>query len=102
MNVIISKLKEVLYSVLPITVIVLILHFTISPIDTALLIRFLIGAVLIILGLTVFLIGVDIGITPIGNNLGATIAKTNKIWIVVSSGIILGFLISVAEPDLHI
>jgi hypothetical protein len=102
LNVIISKLKEVLYSVLPITVIVLILHFTISPIDTALLIRFLIGAVLIILGLTVFLIGVDIGITPIGNNLGATIAKTNKIWIVVISGIILGFFISVAEPDLHI
>ena len=79
LNVIISKLKEVLYSVLPITVIVLILHFTISPFDTVLLIRFLIGAVFIIFGLTVFLIGVDIGITPIGNLLGSTIAKTNKI-----------------------
>lgn len=102
MNVIISKLKEVLYSVLPITVLVLILHFTLSPINTLVLIRFLIGAVLIILGLTAFLIGVDVGITPIGNSLGATIAKTNKIWIVAISGIILGFFISVAEPDLHI
>ncbi|MDD4798807.1 MAG: DUF1538 domain-containing protein [Clostridia bacterium] len=102
MNIISVKLKEVLYSVLPITVLVLILNFTISPIDTSLLIRFLIGAVLIILGLTAFLIGVDIGITPIGNNLGSTIAKTNKIWIVAFAGIILGFFISVAEPDLHI
>lgn len=66
------------------------------------LIRFLIGATLIILGLTIFLIGVDIGITPIGNRMGSAIVKTNRIWIVVVAGLLLGFFISVAEPDLHI
>jgi len=102
LSVIISKFKEVLYSVLPITVIVLILNFTLTPIETPLIIRFLIGAMLIIVGLTIFLIGVDIGITPIGNTMGSAIVKTNKIWIVAIAGLVLGFFISIAEPDLHI
>ena len=102
MSVIISKFKEVLYSVLPITVLVLILNFTLTPIETPLIIRFLMGATLIIVGLTIFLIGVDIGITPIGNTMGSAIVKTNKIWIVAVAGLLLGFFISIAEPDLHI
>mgnify|MGYP000878486385 CR=1 FL=1 len=102
LSVILAKLKEVLYTVLPITVIVLILNFTLTPLEIPLILRFLIGAALIIIGLTIFLFGVDIGITPIGNFMGKTIAKTNKIWMVVIAGLILGFFISVAEPDLHI
>ncbi|MCJ7842156.1 DUF1538 domain-containing protein [Lederbergia sp. NSJ-179] len=102
MNALGSKLKEVLYAVLPITVIVLILNFTLTPLDSSLIIRFIIGAVLIIIGLSIFLIGIDIGITPIGQSMGATIAKSNKIWIVVIAGLLLGFFISIAEPDLHI
>lgn len=96
------KFKEVLYSVLPITIIVLILNFTLTPIEPLLIIRFLIGAALIIIGLTTFLVGVDIGITPIGNSLGSSIAKVNKLWVVAVAGLFLGFFISVAEPDLHI
>ncbi len=102
MSVLLSKLKEVLLSVIPITIIVLILNFTLTPLETPVLIRFLIGASFLIIGLTIFLIGVDIGITPIGNNMGGALAKTNKLWIVAISGLILGFIISVAEPDLHI
>lgn len=102
MNVVLTKFKEVLFSVLPISVIVVILNFTLTPLETPVLYRFLIGACFIIIGLTVFLLGVDLGITPIGNNMGATIAKTNKIWLVGLLGLFLGFFISVAEPDLHI
>lgn len=102
MSAIITKLKEVLYSVLPITVIVLVLNFTLTPISTPLFIRFIIGAILIIIGLTIFLFGVDNGITPIGNTMGSALTRSNKLWIVAAAGIILGFFISVAEPDLHI
>lgn len=102
MNLVTEKLKEVLLAVLPITIIVLILHFTIIPIERPLLLRFLIGAALIIIGLSIFLAGVDIGITPIGNIMGSTLAKTNKFLIVIIAGLILGFFISIAEPDLHI
>lgn len=102
MEAIIAKLKEILYSVLPITGLVLILNFTLTPVTTPLIIRFLVGAVLIVLGLTIFLLGVDIGVTPIGNHMGSGVARSNKLWIVLAAGLVLGFFISVAEPDLHI
>lgn len=102
LNVLLDKFKEVLISVLPITVIVLILNFTLVPLGIPTLVRFLAGALLVAVGLTIFLIGVDLGITPVGKLMGTSLAKTNKIWIVVVSGVILGFFISIAEPDLHI
>lgn len=102
MSVLLSKLKEVLVAVLPITFIVLVLNFTLTPLDSTVLIRFIIGTIFIIIGLSIFLFGVDIGITPIGQVLGGAIAKSNKIWIVIISGLLLGFFISIAEPDLHI
>lgn len=102
MNVILDKLKEVLHTVLPITAIVLILHFTLTPLETHLILKFLVGTLLIIIGLSVFLLGVDVGITPIGTAIGSAITKTNKILVVISVGFVLGFFISAAEPDLHI
>lgn len=66
------------------------------------LVKFLIGSIVIIVGLSIFLIGVDIGITPVGNLTGSIIIKSNKAWIVVLISLILGFFISIAEPDLHI
>ncbi|WP_090309977.1 DUF1538 domain-containing protein [Eubacterium aggregans] len=102
MNVIVSKFKEVLFSVLPITVMVLILNFTISPMETPLIIRFLIGSIFVVLGLTIFLLGIDIGITPLGNLTGSSLAKSNKLWIVLIGGLILGFFISIAEPGLMV
>ena len=97
-----TKLKEVLFAVLPITVLVLIFNFTLTPLGAPPVIRFLIGAVMIVLGLAIFLLGADIAITPIGNQMGAAVAKSNKLWIVVIGGLLLGFFISVAEPDLHV
>ncbi len=102
LNILTEKFKEVLLSVLPIVVIVLILHFTIAPLETNLLLRFLLGALFIVVGLAIFLLGTDIGISPIGTNLGKGIAKSNKVWIVAIAGVVLGFFISIAEPDLHI
>jgi len=102
LNVLLDKFKEVLYSVLPITVIVIILNFTLVPLGLPTFVRFLAGALLVAVGLTIFLIGVDLGITPVGKLMGTSLTKTNKIWFVAVSGIILGFFISIAEPDLHI
>lgn len=102
MNELIGKFKEVLMSVLPISLIVLILHFTLSPLETDMLYAFLIGSVLVIIGLTIFLFGIDQGIEPIGNGVGNSIAHSNSYAVVVTISLILGFFISYAEPDLHI
>lgn len=100
LHVIISKLKEVFLSVFPIVFIVLILNFTIVPLGTILITRFIFGSILIILGFTIFLLGIEIGVTPFGYLTGVSMAKTNKLWIVLVIGLILGFFISIAEPGL--
>lgn len=102
MNIYKQKFKEVLFSIFPITIIVMILNFTLTPLEIPLIIRFIIGAFLIIIGLSIFLIGVDIAITPLGSQVGAAFAKSNKMWIVIIGGLIVGFFISIAEPGLII
>jgi hypothetical protein len=97
-----NKLKEVIMAVLPIVGIVLLLNFTITPLDGKQLGSFLTGALLVIVGLTLFLFGVDLGISPIGRYIGGAIVKRNSLLVLTISGLILGFLISIAEPDLHI
>lgn len=101
-NILYEKFKEVSFTVLPVTLLVVILSLTITPIDSILMYRFLLGALFIIVGMSIFLVGTDIGISPLGSLLGSKMAKSNKIAIVILSGILLGFIISVAEPDLHI
>lgn len=97
-----DKLKEVLTSVLPITVIVLVLHFTISPLESSMLYAFLLGSALVIIGLTIFLFGIDQGLEPIGHGIGNTLAHSKSYAAIISICLVLGFFISYAEPDLHI
>jgi hypothetical protein len=102
LNILLDRFKEILLAVLPVSVIVLILSFTLLSIETTQVLRFSLGALFIVLGLSIFLFGVDIGITPIGNLLGAYLIKTNKPAIVIGGGILLGLIVAIAEPDLHI
>ncbi|MDN6731323.1 MAG: DUF1538 domain-containing protein, partial [Atopostipes suicloacalis] len=86
----------------PITIFVFLLNFTFVPMEGEMMIRFLIGTVIVILGLGIFLFGAHIGVGPIGNLMGKTIAKTNKSYLVAILATFLGFLITFAEPDLKI
>lgn len=98
----ITKFKDTLLAVLPITIIVLILNFTIAPIGSNLIGRFIIGSIFIVFGLTIFLFGAEIGIQPIGTLMGSSLTKRKKLWIMILFGFILGFLINIAEPDLQV
>ena len=102
MSVLRNKLKEVLEAVLPITVIVILLHFTIAPLEGGLMPKFAVGTLLVILGLTVFLFGIDLSIDHIGRDIGHFLSHSGKTSLVIIVGLILGFFISFAEPDLHI
>ena len=66
-----EKFKETLKAVLPILAIVLLLCFTIAPIPPSILISFLIGAVLLIMGMLLFNVGVELSMTPIGERVGS-------------------------------
>lgn len=97
-----EKIKEVLASVLPVTLFVILLHFTFTPLSAQQLGQFLLGALLILAGLSIFLVGVDLGATPIGRHSGRFLVGTGKLPLLLAGGLLLGFLISIAEPDLQI
>ncbi len=98
-----SKLKESLISVLPVTVIVLIISFTplvdLQPVET---IAFAVSAVLLILGIGLFNLGADLAMTPMGGHVGSGLTKSKKVGILLSVCFIMGLLITVAEPDLSV
>ena len=102
MNILIEKIKEILLSVLPILLIVVVSGFTFVSFSGAEVIRFSLGSVLVITGLALFLIGVEIGITPIGRFLGTKLTRSGKLWKLAVFSVLLSFLVSIAEPDLHI
>lgn len=97
-----EKFKEVLATVFPISLLVVVLNFTVVPLEADVFTRFLLGALFILLGLTIFLIGVDLGITPMGDSFGHAAVRSGKLWVIAVMGLVLGFVISIAEPDLHI
>ena len=97
-----EKTREALASVLPITAIVLALSFTIAPIPTAVLLAFLVGAALLILGMGLFTLGADTAMTPIGERVGAAMTRSRKLWVVVGVGFLLGVIVTVSEPDLQV
>ncbi len=102
MNILTDKFKEVLMSVLPIVLLTTILNFTFVHIEYHIFIRFLLGSVCIIAGLAFFLFGIDISVAKIGIHMGGEITKRNNLLILIIGGFVLGFLISIAEPDLQI
>ena len=102
MNVLLHKLKEVITAVSPVVILVIILNFTLTPIPGILLLRFLLGALAIILGLSVLLFGIEMGVLPFGNHMGASFLKSDKLWFIIVVGFLLGFFINIAEPDLQV
>ena len=61
------KINEALSSVLPITLIVLLLSFTLTPMPTGTLMLFIFGAALLIIGMGFFSLGADIAMMPMGD-----------------------------------
>ncbi len=95
-------LKESVFSVLPVSLIILVLCFTIAPIDVSSFTSFIFGAVMIIVGIALFSLGAEISMTPMGEYVGAQMTKSKKIWLIVILSFIVGAMITMSEPDLQI
>ncbi len=97
-----EKLKESASSVIPIIILVLILKFTIAPMPFWSVILFLVSAFIMILGITLFNLGVDVSLIPIGEHIGSTIVKSRNLIFIIILTFIIGVFVTVAEPDLHV
>ncbi|WP_269409981.1 DUF1538 domain-containing protein [Lentibacillus daqui] len=97
-----STILEVIYSILPITVVITALQFTLVWLPTETFLQFLIGVVMVGIGLILFLLGVNVGLLPVGEMIGSALSKTRKLWIIVFFGFLLGIVVTVAEPDVRV
>ncbi len=97
-----DKIKESLASVLPITLIVLALSLTLVPMEPGTLMLFLAGAALLIIGMGLFELGAEMAMTPLGRGLGTGMIRTKKLWLIILGCFCMGFIITVAEPDLQV
>jgi len=96
-----EKTKEALVSVLPISVIVLVLSiiFEMTP---GITLMFLVGALMLIVGMGLFSMGADMAMMPMGEGVGAQVTRTKRVWLMAFITFILGFIITIAEPDLQV
>ena len=97
-----EKFEETLKAVLPILLIVLLLCFSIAPIPPSILMTFLTGAAMLIAGMLFFNVGVDLSMTPMGERVGTIMTKSKNLIIIVLISFIMGFVITVSEPDLQV
>ena len=97
-----EKLNESLKAVLPIVGIVLVLSFAVAPIPPGILMAFLLGAALLIIGMMLFSLGAELAMTPMGERVGTCMTRTKKVWLMLLLGFLLGFIITISEPDLQV
>ncbi|MDL2293493.1 DUF1538 domain-containing protein [Ruminococcaceae bacterium OttesenSCG-928-D13] len=98
----VEKLKESLQAAVPILVIILILHFTVAPMPLDTLVLMLAGSVMLVIGLTLFSLGTDMAMMPMGEHVGSALLKSRNLPLLVSVLFVFGFIVTAAEPDLQV
>ena len=97
-----EKTRESMAAVLPITAIVFLLSITIAPLDPGTLVLFLFGAILLVVGMGLFTLGVDMSMTPMGEGMGKKVSQSRNLLLPIIVFFVLGVLSTVAEPDLQV
>ena len=98
-----DKIKESAMSILPVTLIVILLGFT--PLVSFSLqesFAFLIAAAVLILGMALFNLGADMAMTPMGEQVGSGLSKSRNMWLLLFVCFLLGAFVTIAEPDVSV
>ncbi len=97
-----EKTLESLSAVLPITGIMLLISIFLVPMELGTMVMFIVGAIMLIIGMGFFQLGAEMSMTPIGEGIGVQISRTRRAWIVALLGFIMGAIITISEPDLQV
>ncbi|MBR1864906.1 MAG: DUF1538 domain-containing protein [Lachnospiraceae bacterium] len=97
-----EKIVESLSAVLPITIIVFAIGVLLVPIEVGILVMFLAGAVMLIIGMGFFQLGAEIAMTPLGEGIGVTISKKPRLSVMLLIMFFMGIIITMSEPDLQV
>lgn len=93
---------DAIYTTLPMTVIIFILHFTIVDFPNEILFNFIAGTILVMIGLSLFFVGINTALLQVGEELGSAIIKFKKLRHILLAAFIVGFSLAMAEPNMQV
>ncbi len=97
-----EKLSESLSSVLPVTTVIFLLCFFVVPVPSSVMMAFIVGACLLIVGMGLFSLGADMAMSRIGEHIGAVVSHSKKLLLIIVVSLAVGVFITVSEPDLRV
>jgi hypothetical protein len=97
-----EKIREAFSSVLPITVIVLVASIIFVPMSAGIILMFVAGAALLVVGMGFFTLGADMAMMPMGEGIGAQLTKGQNVFMALGISFVMGVVITIAEPDLMV
>ncbi|MGN0961580.1 MAG: DUF1538 domain-containing protein, partial [Christensenellales bacterium] len=98
----ISKCRESAFSVLPFFAIITILYLVFLPFNIYALLSIVLATILMIIGMSLFSVGVDMSTMKMGGYVGSNLSKSRKLSLMAILSFILGFMVTIAEPDLMV
>lgn len=93
---------EVMMSMLPVILVFLVFQLLTRRYHKRQLIKMSIGFLYTIIGLILFLTGVNVGFAPVGSLIGSFIAGGSLKYILIPIGILIGYFIVKAEPAVQV
>lgn len=98
-----DKLQEAVFSVAPVSALILIMCLTpIVGLTGREIGIFIISSVYLIFGIGLFNLGAELAMTPMGEYIGNGLSKSRRLIILLAVSFVMGVLITVAEPDLAV
>ncbi|HIU03467.1 MAG TPA: DUF1538 domain-containing protein [Candidatus Onthocola gallistercoris] len=94
--------REVLQSMLPIIGVFILFQILTRNYHKRQILRMAVGFAYTIFGLILFLTGVNVGFTPVGNLLGSNLTQGNMKWLLLPMGMVVGYYIVKAEPAVQV
>ncbi len=94
--------REVLISILPVAGVFAVFQLLTRNYRKRQVLRMCVGFVYTILGLILFLTGVNVGFAPVGNLLGGSLGGSALKWLLLPIGMIVGYSIVKAEPAVQV
>lgn len=95
-----NKLKAALYDLMPIIVVVSFFQIVILQQPFPNFTEIMVGLFFVVIGLTLFIEGLKIGLFPIGENLSYALVKRGSLFWLLLFSFLLGFSTTIAEPAL--
>ncbi len=102
LHTVITVFEEVALALGLIVVFFIILQITCLKLPKKTLGRIAVGIIYTFLGLVVFLTAVNVGFMPVGYRMGVELAANAPEWAIVLFGFIIGMVVVLAEPAVHV